>query len=110
MPAGYCRIDRNAKSRRGAGEAGFCGAALLRRGSVLCKRLEESRCAAVMPLGAPYRFESGAGNQSHATGDYYPAVTVPVVVDAGIGVPSHATQALEMGICGTGQHRNCRGG
>lgn len=45
----------------------YCGA-----DPVLCKRLEEVGCAAVMPLGGAYRFESGAGNQNHA-GDYYPA-------------------------------------
>ncbi len=43
-----------------------------------------------------YRFESGAGNQKPCW-RLLSTVTVPVVVDAGIGVPSHATQALEMG-------------
>ena len=63
---------------------------------VLCKRLEEVGTAAVMPLGAPIGTNKGLKtkemleiiiNQS----------TVPVVVDAGLGAPSHAAEAMEMG-------------
>jgi thiazole synthase len=79
-----------------AGETGFvvlpyCGA-----DPVLCKRLEEVGCAAVMPLGAP--IGSNQGLETRAMLEIIiEQATVPVVVDAGIGVPSHATQALEMG-------------
>lgn len=63
---------------------------------VLCKRLEEVGTAAVMPLGAP--IGTNAGLQ---TLDFLRIIieqsNVPVVVDAGIGAPSHAAQALEMG-------------
>ncbi|KAA8995070.1 thiazole synthase [Affinibrenneria salicis] len=63
---------------------------------VLCKRLEESGCAAVMPLGAPI-----GSNQGLKTREFLRIIIeqsrVPVVVDAGIGVPSHAVEALEMG-------------
>ncbi|MFG6021430.1 thiazole synthase [Salmonella enterica subsp. enterica serovar Montevideo] len=63
---------------------------------VLCKRLEEVGCAAVMPLGAP--IGSNQGLETKAMLEIIiQQSTVPVVVDAGIGVPSHATQALEMG-------------
>ncbi|SMY38103.1 thiazole synthase [Photobacterium andalusiense] len=63
---------------------------------VLCKRLEEVGCAAVMPLGAP--IGSNKGLVSH---DFLRIIIdqaqVPVVVDAGIGAPSHAAAAMEMG-------------
>ncbi|MBW3698599.1 thiazole synthase [Vibrio sp. T187] len=63
---------------------------------VLCKRLEEVGCAAVMPLGAPI-----GSNKGLASVDFLEIIidqaTVPVVVDAGIGAPSHAALAMEMG-------------
>lgn len=63
---------------------------------VLCKRLEEAGCAAVMPLGAPI-----GSNQGLKTRDLLAIIIeqakVPVVIDAGIGAPSHASEALEMG-------------
>lgn len=69
----------------------YCGA-----DPVLCKRLEEAGCAAVMPLGAP--IGSNQGLETRAMLEIIiEQATVPVIVDAGIGVPSHAAQALEMG-------------
>ncbi|WP_024548063.1 thiazole synthase [Siccibacter turicensis] len=69
----------------------YCGA-----DPVLCKRLEEAGCAAVMPLGAP--IGSNQGLQTRALLEIIiEQAGVPVVVDAGIGVPSHAAEALEMG-------------
>ncbi|WP_445496080.1 thiazole synthase [Photorhabdus sp. SF281] len=63
---------------------------------VLCKRLEEVGCAAVMPLGAPI-----GSNQGLLTRDFLQIIIeqaqVPVVVDAGIGAPSHALEAIELG-------------
>lgn len=63
---------------------------------VLCKRLEAAGCAAVMPLGAPI-----GTNQGLKTRDLLAIIIeqsgVPVVIDAGIGAPSHASEALEMG-------------
>ncbi|WP_289733070.1 thiazole synthase [Paramuribaculum intestinale] len=63
---------------------------------VLCKRLEEAGTAAVMPLGAPI-----GTNKGLRTRDLLEIIiaesTVPVVVDAGIGAPSHAAEALEIG-------------
>ncbi|WP_264874632.1 thiazole synthase [Vibrio agarivorans] len=63
---------------------------------VLCKRLEEVGCAAVMPLGAPI-----GSNKGIASHDFLEIIidqaNVPVVVDAGIGAPSHAARAMEMG-------------
>jgi len=69
----------------------YCGA-----DPVLCKRLEEAGCAAVMPLGAP--IGSNQGLQTRALLEIIiEQATVPVVIDAGIGAPSHACEALEMG-------------
>lgn len=62
----------------------------------LCKHLEEAGAAAVMPLGAPIGTNLGL-----RTRDFLSIIIeqagVPVVVDAGIGAPSHAAEAMEMG-------------
>jgi thiazole synthase len=63
---------------------------------VLAKRLEEVGCAAVMPLAAP--IGSGKGLKMEAAiAIIIEQALVPVVVDAGLGVPSHAAAAMEMG-------------
>lgn len=63
---------------------------------VLCKRLEEVGTAAVMPLGAPI-----GSNMGIKTKEFLEIIieqsNVPVVVDAGIGAPSHAAYAMELG-------------
>lgn len=63
---------------------------------VLCKRLEEVGTAAVMPLAAPI-----GTNKGLVTHDLLEIIiaesNVPVVVDAGLGAPSHAAAAMEMG-------------
>ena len=62
----------------------------------LCKRLEEAGAAAVMPLGSPI-----GSNLGLRTRDFLRIIieqsSVPVIVDAGIGAPSHAAEAMEMG-------------
>ena len=63
---------------------------------VLCKRLEGCGVAAVMPLGSP--IGSNKGLQTEAMLKIIIAQSkVPVVIDAGIGAPSHAALAMEMG-------------
>lgn len=63
---------------------------------VLCKQLEEVGAAAVMPLGSPI-----GSNKGLATREFLKIIIeqskVPVVVDAGIGAPSHAAEAMELG-------------
>lgn len=63
---------------------------------VLCKRLENAGTAAVMPLGAPI-----GSNKGLKTLDFLQIIieqsTVPVIVDAGIGAPSQAAHAMELG-------------
>ena len=63
---------------------------------LLAKRLEEVGCATVMPLGSPIGSGQGLRNDANIALIIENA-DVPVVVDAGIGVPSEAAQALEMG-------------
>jgi thiazole synthase len=63
---------------------------------VLAKRLEDVGCATVMPLGSAI----GSGQGIHTAEEVKIIIEqahVPVVVDAGLGVPSDASQALEMG-------------
>jgi len=63
---------------------------------VLAKKLEEVGVAAVMPLAAP--IGSGRGLKMEAAiAIIIEQATVPVVVDTGLGVPSHAAAAMEMG-------------
>jgi len=63
---------------------------------ILAKRLEEVGCATVMPLGSPI-----GSNKGFRTRDAVRIIQenahVPVVVDAGLGLPSHAADALESG-------------
>ncbi|MGL4992587.1 MAG: thiazole synthase [Bacteroidales bacterium] len=63
---------------------------------VLCKRLEDAGSSAVMPLGAPI-----GTNKGLLTKDFIQIIieqsNIPVIVDAGIGAPSHAAYAMELG-------------
>ena len=63
---------------------------------LLAKRLEEAGCATVMPLGSPIGSGQGIRNAANIA-LIIESARVPVVVDAGIGVPSEAAQAMEMG-------------
>lgn len=63
---------------------------------VLCKRLEEAGCATVMPLGSWIGSNQGLRTRG-AIEIIVEQATVPVVVDAGIGAPSHAAEAMEIG-------------
>lgn len=63
---------------------------------VLCKRLEEVGVVAVMPLGAPIGTNRGLLTKSMLE-IIIAESRLPVVVDAGIGAPSHAAEAMEMG-------------
>lgn len=75
---------------------GFVVLPYIQADPVLCKKLEDVGTAAVMPLGAPI-----GSNKGLQTRDFLRIIieqsNVPVVVDAGIGAPSHAAEAIEMG-------------
>ena len=63
---------------------------------VLAKRLEEVGVAAVMPLGSPIGSNQGLTTKNQLE-IIIEQACVPIIVDAGIGAPSHAAEALEMG-------------
>ena len=66
---------------------------------ILAKQLEETGCAAVMPLGSP--IGSGQGLQNIANLSTIIAnANIPVIVDAGIGTASEASRAMELGADG----------
>ena len=75
---------------------GFIVLPYIQADPVLCKLLESAGAATVMPLGAPI-----GTNKGLCTRDMLEIIIeqsrVPVVVDAGIGAPSHAAEAMELG-------------
>jgi thiazole synthase len=75
---------------------GFVVLPYMQADPVLAKRLEEAGAATVMPLGAPI-----GSNRGLRTRDMIRIIIeqakVPVVVDAGLGAPSHAAEAMELG-------------
>lgn len=75
---------------------GFTVLPYIQADPVLCKRLEEAGAAAVMPLAAPI-----GTNKGLITRDLLEIIIeqslLPVVVDAGLGAPSHAAAAMELG-------------
>jgi thiazole synthase len=66
---------------------------------VLCRKLQDAGCAAVMPLAAPIGSGLGIRNP-HNLGIILETVTVPVIVDAGVGTASDAALAFELGCHG----------
>jgi thiazole synthase len=77
-------------------KAGFVVLPYMQADPVLAKRLEAAGAATVMPLGAPI-----GSNRGLRTRDMVRIIIeqakVPVVVDAGLGAPSHAAEAMELG-------------
>lgn len=75
---------------------GFVVLPYIQADPILAKRLEEAGAATVMPLGAPI-----GSNRGLRTRDMIRIIieqaNVPVVVDAGLGAPSHAAEAMELG-------------
>ncbi|NLQ24833.1 thiazole synthase [Shewanella sp. S-1] len=77
-------------------EKGFIVLPYVHADPVFCRRLEEVGCAAVMPLASPI-----GSNQGLVTESFLKIIIeqarVPVVIDAGIGAPSQAARAMELG-------------
>ena len=88
--------EETLKATRELVKLGFIVLPYIQADPVLCKKLEDVGTAAVMPLGSPI-----GSNQGLQTRDFLRIIieqsNVPVIVDAGIGVPSHAAEAIEMG-------------
>jgi thiazole synthase len=75
---------------------GFAVLPYINADPLLAKRLEEVGCATVMPLGSPIGSGQGIKNQANIA-IIIEEAKIPVVVDAGIGTPSEAARAMEMG-------------
>ncbi|MEG4009576.1 thiazole synthase [Microcoleus sp. Pol11C1] len=75
---------------------GFAVLPYINADPLLAKRLEEVGCATVMPLGSPIGSGQGINNAANIQ-IIIDTVNIPVVVDAGIGTPSEAARAMEMG-------------
>ena len=75
---------------------GFTELPYINADPVLAKRLEEAGCATVMPLGSWIGSNRGLRARD-AIEIIVEQATVPVVVDAGLGAPSHAAEAMELG-------------
>jgi thiazole synthase len=75
---------------------GFAVLPYINADPLLAKRLEEVGCATVMPLGSPIGSGQGIKNAANIA-IIIEEAKVPVVVDAGIGTPSEASLAMEMG-------------
>jgi thiazole synthase len=77
-------------------KSGFVVLPYINADPILARRLAEAGCATVMPLAAPI-----GSNRGLQTRDQLRIIieqaTVPVVVDAGLGMPSHAAEAIELG-------------
>lgn len=75
---------------------GFIVLPYIQADPVICKLLEEAGASTVMPLGSPI-----GSNQGLKTREMLKIIieqsNIPVVIDAGIGTPSHAAEAMEMG-------------
>jgi len=63
---------------------------------VLCKHLEDLGCICVMPLGSPIGSNQGIKTKANIE-IIIQQSNIPVIIDAGLGEPSHASQAMEMG-------------
>ena len=66
---------------------------------VVARRLEDAGCAAIMPLGSPIGSGMGIRNPYNLR-MILERARVPVILDAGVGTPSDATLAMEMGCAG----------
>lgn len=75
---------------------GFTVLPYIQADPILAKRLEEIGTATVMPLGSPIGSNRGIRTRD-AIEIIIERAAIPVVVDAGLGAPSHAAEALEMG-------------
>lgn len=75
---------------------GFVVMPYIQADPILCKRLEEAGAAVVMPLGAPIGTNRGLKTKEMLR-IIIEQSRIPVVVDAGLGVPSHAAEAMELG-------------
>ena len=66
---------------------------------IICRKLQDIGCAAVMPLAAPIGSGLGIRNEANLQ-IILEKATVPIIVDAGVGTASDASRAMEIGASG----------
>lgn len=64
---------------------------------VLCQRLVDSGCEVIMPWGSPIGTGQGLANPSALSAIRHRLPNITLIIDAGLGLPSHAVQAFELG-------------
>ncbi len=88
--------DETVKATEILAKEGFIVLPYIKPDIITCKKLEDAGASAVMPLGSP--IGSNAGLQTkYLLEMIIDNSNLPVIIDAGIGLPSHATEAMEMG-------------
>ena len=75
---------------------GFTVLPYIQADPIVAKQLADAGCATVMPLGSPIGSNRGLKTKQ-ALEIIIEQAEIPIVVDAGLGVPSHACEAMEMG-------------
>ncbi len=88
--------EETIKATKVLAEEGFKVLPYMMPDLIAAKKMEEAGAAAVMPLGAPIGSNKGLQTK-HIIKLLIENVNVPIIVDAGIGKPSHACEAMEMG-------------
>jgi len=92
----YPNVIETVKAAKVLIDEGFEVMAYTSDDPIVAKELEDIGCCAIMPLGAP--IGSGLGLQNKLNIQFIiDQSNVPVLVDAGVGVPSEAAEAMEMG-------------
>ena len=88
--------DQTLKAAAELVKDGFVVLPYINADPILAKKLQDIGCATVMPLAAPIGSNKGLKTRD-AIEIIISQATVPVVVDAGLGAPSHAAESMEMG-------------
>jgi thiazole synthase len=88
--------EETLKAARLLVQEGFVVLPYINADPILARKLQDAGCATVMPLGSPIGSNQGLLTKASIEIIIRQA-TVPVVVDGGIGAPSHAAEAMEMG-------------
>lgn len=88
--------EETIKATKVLAEEGFQVLPYMMPDLIAAKKMEEAGAAAVMPLGAPIGSNQGLQTK-HIIKLLIENINVPIIVDAGIGKPSHACEAMEMG-------------
>lgn len=98
----YSLFPDNEELLKAAGELlgeGFTVLPYCNDDPVVCRKLADMGCAAVMPLGAPIGSGQGIRNP-HNLELIRRQLNIPVIVDAGVGTASHVATAMELGCDG----------